>query len=66
MCEVTYQEKLKSVSSMLSEDSINFFSNLTKTCHDLMATMQLVRELYNSEDKSARIFTKWQTMNLSQ
>ena len=65
ICELSDEEKLKAIPIMLMGDAMSYFSNKAKTYDTYEDAMITLRKWYNSDDKKARILTKWQTMSLS-
>lgn len=66
MCEMTETEKLKSVPIMLSGDALNYYASNSKNCKTYEEATQTLRSWYNSDDRKARILTKWQSMLLTE
>lgn len=66
MSEISSEEKLKAVPVMLGGDALSFFANNSSTCESFQGAMELLRNWYNSDDRKARVLTKWQGMKLSE
>lgn len=65
MCELNEEEKLKSIPVMLRGDALSFYATNVKKSKSYDEAMNLLRKWYNSEDKKARILSKWQGMSLT-
>ena len=66
MCGMTDEDKVKSIPVMLSGDALSYFASNINENDEFTRATKLLREWYNSDDKKARILTKWQTMTLSE
>ena len=66
MCEVSMEDKLKAIPVMLTGDALNYYANNASSCIDFDQAMCMLRKWYNSDDRKARILTKWQSMKLSE
>ena len=66
MCEVTPQDKMKAIPVMLTGDALNYYANNSKSCSTFDNAISMLRKWYNSDDRKARILTKWQSMKLSE
>ena len=53
MCEVSYEEKLKSLPVMLSGDALNYYASNIKDCNDYEEAIELMKKWYNSDDKKS-------------
>lgn len=59
MCELTPEEKLKSVPVILTGNSLNYCSNKIRTCNDFEEDVIMLKNWYNLDDWKARMLSKW-------
>lgn len=62
---VTDAEKLQYIPIMLIADALSYFSSRMQHCDTYEGAIEMIRTLYNSDEKLARILTTWKGMQLS-
>lgn len=57
MCEVSQLERLRAVPIIMKGDALNYYANNCSDCRTFDDAMKLLKEWYNSDDRTARILT---------
>lgn len=66
MCDISEDEKLRSIPIMLSGEALNHFALNIKGDDDYKDALKMMRSWYNNEEKKSRVLAKWQSMKLSE
>lgn len=65
MCQLSVEDNFKSIPIMLTGDALSYFSTHAQSRDKFDEVMNFLRSWYNSDDKKARILSKWKSMRLS-
>lgn len=66
MCQLTQDEKFKSLPVMLSGDALTYFSDNAATCPSYEEALDVLRKWYNPDESQSRILTAWLSLKFSE